>query len=47
MIARTEVCINDGFEEAINRCARAEDAGAYMTMINVPGIEEARHVAER
>ena len=48
LIARTEVRINDGFEEAIDRCARAEDAGAHMTMINnVRGIEEARHVAER
>lgn len=47
LIARTEVRINDGFEEAIYRMKMAEDLGAHMTMINnVRGIEEARHVAE-
>lgn len=48
LIARTEVRINDGFEEAIDRCKRAEDMGAHMTMINnVRGIEEARYLNER
>ncbi len=47
LIARTEVRINEGFEEAIYRMKMAEDLGAHMTMINnVRGIEEARHVAE-
>lgn len=47
LIARTEVRVNDGFEEAIYRMKMAEDMGAHMTMINnVRGIEEARHVAE-
>lgn len=47
LIARTEVRINEGFEEAIYRMKMAEDMGAHMTMINnVRGIEEARHVAE-
>lgn len=48
LIARTEVRINDGFDEAIERCVRAEEAGAHMTMINnVRGIEEARYLNER
>ena len=48
LIARTEVRINDGFDEAIDRCKRAEDMGAHMTMINnVRGIEEARYLNER
>ena len=48
LIARTEVRINDGFDEAIDRCKRAEDVGAHMTMINnVRGIEEARYLHER
>ena len=47
LIARTEVRICDGFEEAIYRMKMAEDLGAHMTMINnVRGMEEARHVAE-
>lgn len=47
LIARTEVRINEGFEEAIYRMKMAEDMGAHMTMINnVRGIEEARHVAQ-
>ena len=47
LIARTEVRINEGFEEAIYRMKMAEDLGAHMTMINnVRGIEEARRVAE-
>jgi len=47
LIARTEVRINEGFEEAIYRMKMAEDMGAHMTMINnVRGIEEARHVAK-
>ena len=47
LIARTEVRINEGFEETIYRMKMAEDLGAHMTMINnVRGIEEARHVAE-
>lgn len=47
LIARTEVRICEGFEEAIYRMKMAEDLGAHMTMINnVCGIEEARHVAE-
>jgi len=48
LIARTEVRVNDGFDEAIDRCKRAEDLGAHMTMINkVHGIEEARYLSER
>ena len=47
LIARTEVRVNEGFEEAIYRMKMAEDMGAHMTMINnVRGIEEARQVAE-
>ena len=47
LIARTEVRINEGFEEAIYRMKMAEDMGAHMTMINnVRGLEEAKHVAE-
>ena len=47
LIARTEVRINEGFEEAIYRMKMAEDLGAHMTMINnVRGLEEAKHVAE-
>ena len=47
LIARTEVRVNDGFEEAIYRMKMAEDMGAHMTMINnVRGMEEAKHVAE-
>lgn len=47
LIARTEVRINEGFDEAIYRMKMAEDLGAHMTMINnVRGIEEARYVAE-
>ena len=48
LIARTEVRINDGFDEAIDRCKRAQDMGAHMTMINnVRGIEEARYLHAR
>ena len=47
LIARTEIRINEGFDEAIYRMKMAEDLGAHMTMINkVCGIEEARYVAE-
>lgn len=47
LIARTEVRINEGFEEAIYRMKMAEDMGTHMTMINnVRGLEEAKHVAE-
>ncbi len=47
LIARTEIRINEGFDEAIYRMKMAEDLGAHMTMINnVRGIEEARYVAE-
>lgn len=48
LIARTEVRVNEGLDEAIDRCRRAQDLGAHMTMINkVIGLEEARYVHER
>ena len=47
LIARTEVRVNEGFDEAIYRMKMAEDLGAHMTMINnVRGIEEAKYVAQ-
>ena len=47
LIARTEVRVNEGLDEAIYRMKMAEDLGAHMTMINkVRGIDEARYVAE-
>jgi len=48
LIARTECRPNDGLEEAIERCARAADLGAPMTLINrMYNIEECQQVAQR
>ena len=46
VIARTECRPVTGFEDAIDRCKRAQDLGAPMTMINrMFNIEECRQVA--
>ena len=48
LIARTECRPNDGLEAAIERCVRAADLGAPMTLINrMYNIEECRQVAQR
>ena len=48
LIARTECRPLYGLDEAIDRCARAADLGAPMTLINrLYNIDECRKVAER
>lgn len=48
VIARTECAEEHGFNEAIERCVRARELGADMTLIvgGLKGIEEAKKVAE-
>ena len=46
LIARTECALQEGLEEAIERCIRAEELGAEMTLIiGLMKIEEAREIA--
>lgn len=46
-IARTECALQEGLEEAIERCIRAEELGAEMTLIiGLMKIEEAREIAK-
>lgn len=48
VIARTETKFTQGLDAAIERCLRAIEAGADMTMIvGIKGIEDARKIAAR
>lgn len=48
LIARSEARPVNGLDDAIDRCKRAEDIGAPMTLINrFYNIDECRHAAER
>ena len=47
LIARTECKLQDGLDEAIERCLRAEELGAEMTLIiGLMNIDEAKKVSE-
>ena len=47
LIARTECALQEGLDEAIERCIRAEELGAEMTLIiGLMTIEDARKVAK-
>lgn len=47
LIARTEAALQEGLDEAIERCVRAEELGAEMTLIiGLMNIEEARKIAK-
>lgn len=47
LIARTECALQEGLEEAIERCIRAEELGAEMTLIiGLMKIDEAREISK-
>ncbi len=47
LIARTECALEEGLEEAIERCIRAEELGAEMTLIiGLMKIDEAKEIAK-
>jgi 2-methylisocitrate lyase-like PEP mutase family enzyme len=47
LIARTECALQEGLDEAIERCVRAEEFGAEMTLIiGLTTLEQAKYVAK-